>query len=153
MPVVRGEGCRAARILAPRSHPSVVKPMLAGPSVAAPRLVESLARVAERHPVAHKLLVSTTAAAGRELLRRMALGGQGWIGFEVVTPRPLALRLARPAMEASEVAVVDAFEARALLDEAMDLALSTEGAPFGTLSDGVGFRERAHGAIEALRLA
>jgi ATP-dependent helicase/nuclease subunit B len=56
-------------------------------------------------------------------------------------------------MEASDVAALDAFESRALLDEAMDHALGREGAGLGALADGVGFRERAHGAIEAVRLA
>jgi ATP-dependent helicase/nuclease subunit B len=63
------------------------------------------------------------------------------------------MRLARPAMELAETTVLDAFEVRALLDEAMDYALGADGSLFGDLADGVGFRERAHGAIEALRLA
>lgn len=106
-----------------------------------------------RHSLARKLLVAKTAAAGRELLRRMALDGTGWIGFEVITPRPLALRLARPAMEADDLTLMDVFDARALLDETMDHALSREGSRFAVLADGVGFRERVHGAIDALRLA
>ena len=122
------------------------------PAESGPQLVRSLARASAKHATARKLLVSTTVAAGRELLRRLSLTGEGWIGFEVTTPRPLALRLARPAME-SEVAVLDAFEGRALLDEAMDHALAYDGTRLGALADGVGFRERAHGAIEALRLA
>ena len=126
--------------------------MLVTPAESVPQLVESLARVSAKHPAARKLLVSTTVAAGRELLRRLSLTGEGWIGFEPTTPRPLAMRLARPAME-SEVAVLDAFEARALLDEAMDHALAADGTRLGALADGVGFRERSHGAIEALRLA
>jgi ATP-dependent helicase/nuclease subunit B len=124
----------------------------AAPPVATPQLVRSLARVAAKHPLARKLLVCPTVGSGRELLRRLALEGQGWMGFEVTTPRPLALRLARPGLE-PEVAVLDAFEARALLDEATDHALASAGARMGALADGVGFRERAHGAIEALRLA
>ena len=126
--------------------------MPVAPAESAPHLVRSLARASAKHATARKLLVSTTVAAGRELLRRLSLTGEGWIGFEVTTSRPLALRLARPAME-SEVAVLDAFEARALLDEAMDHALAADGTRLGALADGVGFRERAHGAIEALRLA
>lgn len=118
-----------------------------------PRLVDSLARLAERHPVARKLVVSTTLAVGRELLRRLALVREGWIGFEVTTPRPLALRLARPEMERSDLSFLDAFESRAFLDEAMDHALGSEAGHLYALSDGVGFRERVHGAIEALRLA
>ena len=118
-----------------------------------PLLVESLARVAEKHCVARKLLVCSTRAAGRELLRRLSLSGRGWIGFETITPRPLALRLARPAMERGHRAVLDAFEARAVLDEAMDGALAAEGPRLDALSDGVGFREAVHGSIEGLRIA
>jgi ATP-dependent helicase/nuclease subunit B len=83
----------------------------------------------------------------------MALEGRGWIGFEVITPRPLALRVARPSMEADDVTLLDAFDERALLDEAMDHALAREGSRFAALADGVGFRERVHGAVLALRLA
>jgi CRISPR/Cas system-associated exonuclease Cas4 (RecB family) len=118
-----------------------------------PQLVESLARVSKTHRVARKLLVCPTRAVGRELLRRLSLSGDGWIGFEVTTPRPLALRLARPAMERGHLAVLDAFEARALLDDAMDTALQSEAAILGALADGVGFRDAVHGSIEALRLA
>ncbi|HUF75083.1 MAG TPA: PD-(D/E)XK nuclease family protein [Longimicrobiales bacterium] len=118
-----------------------------------PQLVGSLARVSKKHPLARKLLVCPTRAVGRELLRRLSLSGEGWIGFEVTTPRPLALRLARPAMEPEHLVVLDAFEARALLDDAMDVALRSEGPELGALADGVGFREAVHGSIEALRLA
>ncbi|MEQ1855204.1 MAG: PD-(D/E)XK nuclease family protein [Longimicrobiales bacterium] len=120
---------------------------------ASSRLVESLARASAKSHLARKLLVARTVATGRELLRRLALSGHGWIGFEVITPRPLALRLARPAMEVADMGVLDAFEQRAILDEVMDYAVSRVGARFGALSDGVGFRERVHGAIDALRLA
>lgn len=118
-----------------------------------PQLVESLARVAAKHRVARKLLVCATLASGRELLRRLSLMGDGWIGFEVTTPRPLALSLARPAMERAGLSAVDAFDRQALLDEAMDAAMPRLGSELRALVDGVGFRERVHGAIEALRLA
>jgi CRISPR/Cas system-associated exonuclease Cas4 (RecB family) len=127
--------------------------MTSTPSDAPLRLVESLARVSRKHPVARKLLVSTTLAAGRELVHRLSLGGDGWIGFEITTPRPLALRLARADMERGELSVLDAFDARALLDEAIDYALGSDGERLGILTDGVGFREKVQGAIEALRLA
>jgi CRISPR/Cas system-associated exonuclease Cas4 (RecB family) len=121
----------------------------AGPS----QLVESLARVSTKHRIARKLLVCPTRAAGRELLRRLSMSGEGWIGFEVTTPRPLALRLARSEMERRHLAVLDAFEARAVLDEAMDVAMTAEAPALVDLADGVGFREAVHGSIEALRLA
>jgi len=128
-------------------------PRVASATPRASQLVRSLARVCERHRVARKLVVAPTISVGRELLRALSLHGQGWIGCEVVTPRPHALRLARPAMERAEASLLDAFEARAILDEAMDAALGDEESPYRRLGDGVGFRERAHGAIEALRLA
>lgn len=119
----------------------------------APKLVESLARAATESPIARKLVVAPTRAAGRELLRRLSLLGDGWVGFEVITPRPLALRLARSAMEQGGLAALDAFGRQALLDEAMDAAMPDPGSDVGALVDGVGFRERVHGAIEAMRLA
>jgi ATP-dependent helicase/nuclease subunit B len=119
----------------------------------APRLVESLARVAAKRPVDRKLVVAPTLSAGRELLRRLALLGDGWVGFEVTTPRPLALRLARPAMEREGLAALDRFEGQALLDEAMDAVMPRPGTDIKALVDGVGFREHVHGAIEAMRLA
>jgi ATP-dependent helicase/nuclease subunit B len=119
---------------------------------AAAQLVRSLARICERHSLARKLIVAPTRSVGRELLRRLSLSGHGWIGCEIVTPRPLALRLARPAMEQGETTLLDEFDARALLDEAMDGALADD-QTFAPLADGLGFRERAQGAVEALRLA
>ena len=47
-----------------------------------PRLVDSLAAVSRRHRLARKLIVAPTHAAGRELLRRLAIVGEGWVGFE-----------------------------------------------------------------------
>ena len=60
-----------------------------------PRLVEALLRVARDRPLERKILVAPTFGGGRELLRRLARAGRGWVGFEVTTPRLLALRLAR----------------------------------------------------------
>jgi ATP-dependent helicase/nuclease subunit B len=127
--------------------------LMTSTSAAPPHLVGSLARVARKHRVARKLLVCPTRSAGRELLRRLSLSGTGWIGFEVTTPRPLALRLARPEMEREHLTVLDAFEARAILDEALDGALLSEGSKLEALADGVGFRDAVQGSIEALRLA
>jgi ATP-dependent helicase/nuclease subunit B len=112
-----------------------------------------LARVAKRHPVGRKLIVAPNVAAGRELLRRLSLTHGGWIGFEVTTPRPLALRLARGSMESAALSALDAFEEQSLLDRALDSALSAAGGGLGELSEGVGFRERVHDAISAMRLA
>ena len=53
----------------------------------APRLVEALDRLARERPLDRKLVVAPTFGGGRELLRRLALEGSGWIGFEVTTDR------------------------------------------------------------------
>ena len=119
----------------------------------APHLVDALARIARRHPVGRKLVISQTFGVGRELLRRLSLEGPGWIGFEVVTQAPLALRLARDGMERASLRAMDAFDERALLDESLDAALLAEGRGLGDLAEGVGFRERVHSAVTALRLS
>jgi PD-(D/E)XK nuclease superfamily len=119
-----------------------------------PGLVDSLARVARRHRVARKLVVAPNFAAGRELLRRLALvGNAGWIGFEVTTPQRLAQGLALSGMEKEGLTLLDPFEHQALLDEALDFALRSERGTLGELAEGVGFREHVHGAIAALRAA
>lgn len=89
----------------------------------------------------------------RELLRRLSLHGGGWIGFEVTTPARLAQHLARANLAKSGLALIDAFERQALLDQALDSALAAEGGALGDLGEGVGFREKVHGAITELRMA
>ncbi len=127
--------------------------MKLGRASSVPHLVDVLARIARQHPVGRKLVVSPTFGGGRELLRRLSLEGLGWIGFEVVTQAPLALRLARGAMERASQRVLDAFDERALLDESLDAAMVVERRGLGELAEGVGFRERVHGAVTALRLS
>lgn len=118
-----------------------------------PQLLESLTGVSEEEPVGRKLVVAPNMAAGRELLRRLTLARGGWIGFEVTTPGRLAHRLAEAGLERSGSTVLDAFDHQALLDEALDSALTAESSGFDDLSEGVGFREKVHGAVNALRLA
>ena len=89
----------------------------------------------------------------RELLRRLSLHSGGWIGFEVTTPARLAQHLARANLAKSGLALIDAFERQALLDQALDSALAAEGGALGDLGEGVGFREKVHGAITELRMA
>jgi len=118
------------------------------------RLVDALARVVRERPVERKVLVAPTFGSGRELLRQLARAGRGWVGLEVTTPGPLALRLARPSMAAEGLQPVDSFERQALLDEALDGALAAGGdGGMGELSEGVGFREAVHSSVVALRLA
>lgn len=117
-------------------------------------IVQALGHVAREYPMDRKLLVAPTFGGGRELLRRLATHGGGWVGFEVTTPRTVALRLAEEALIREELSPLDAFAERALLDEALDEALAASGdASLGELSEGVGFREAVHGAVTALRLA
>ena len=137
-------------MLAPSFAPSRSERM-SSPST--PHLVDALARLAQRRPVARKLIISPTFGGGRELLRRLSLEGVGWIGFEVTTLRPLATRLARQEIERAGLRTIDGFEQQALLDEALDEALLLEGRGLGELGEGVGFRERVHGAVIALRLS
>ena len=124
------------------------------PSAAAtsPRLIDALARVSRERPLEAKLLVAPSFGVGRELLRCLASRGGGWVGFEVTTPRALALRLSAPRLEEEGLRPIDAFSTQALLDEALDGALSASSdAGIGELSEGVGFREAVHGAVLALR--
>ena len=55
-------------------------------------LVAELARIARETGRGRKILVARTRGEGKELLRQVALRGQSWIGFEVETVRPLAMR-------------------------------------------------------------
>lgn len=116
-------------------------------------LVASLAREAHRHPLGRKILVTPTVGGGRELLRRLALERGGWVGFEVTTPRPLALRMARDLIARRHLSALDSFEQTSLLDEALDAALLGAKGIWADLSESVGFRERMHEAVLALRMA
>ncbi len=120
----------------------------------APRLVDALARLARERPLDRKLVVASTAGGARELLRRVALEGTGWVGFEVTTPRPLALSLARETLERPGLRLLDPFDQQALLDDALDDTVRAGGhGELEELAEGVGFREAVHGAVTALRLA
>ncbi|MEJ2203922.1 MAG: PD-(D/E)XK nuclease family protein [Gemmatimonadota bacterium] len=124
------------------------------PSVAPSRLVEALAHAAEECPLGRKVVVAPTFGGGRELLRRLSRMESGWVGFEVTTPRLLAMRLARPAMSRDGLRAMDRFDEQALMDEALDGALASgEDAGFGELTEGVGFREALYGSLAALRLS
>jgi ATP-dependent helicase/nuclease subunit B len=117
-------------------------------------LVEALSRLALERPLDRKLVVAPTFGGGRELLRHLALHGGGWVGFEVATPRLLALRVAGRAMDERGLVPLDALDQQALLDEAMDSALQGRAGPsFRELSEGVGFRAAVHDAVTALRIA
>lgn len=134
--------------------PSIFRAMPV-PAAPPPRLVRTLRRLAREYPLERKLLVAPSFGAGRELLRRLALTGEGWVGLEVTTVRPLAQRMARASLEEEGLRTLDAFDLQALVDEALDgvLPRSGEDAGLHELAEGVGFREAVREAVEALRLA
>ncbi|MCG6955201.1 MAG: PD-(D/E)XK nuclease family protein [Gemmatimonadetes bacterium] len=117
------------------------------------RLVDALAEVARAHPLSRKLVVAPSVGGGRELLRRLGREGRGWIGFEVTTVRPLAVKLAGEELDTRGLQLLDPFEQQALMDEALDVALSSAASELRDLSEGVGFRESVHRAVDELRLA
>jgi hypothetical protein len=97
--------------------------------------------------------VAPSIGGGRELLRRLGREGRGWIGFEVTTVRPLAVKLAGDELDVRGLQLLDSFEQQALMDEALDVALSSSASELRDLSEGVGFRESVHRAVDELRLA
>lgn len=117
------------------------------------RLVQALSAIARRHRIARKIVVAPSFSSGRELLRRLARTEGGWIGFEVTTVRRLSQLLSLSGLQEHGLSVLDAFEQQAMIDEAIDRALVSEGGVLGTLAEGVGFREHVHGAVVALRMA
>ena len=56
-----------------------------------PHLLVSLGEATLAHPFDRKLLVCRRPAEGRELLRALAAAGVGWVGWEPVTLRSIAL--------------------------------------------------------------
>ncbi|MCA9738794.1 MAG: PD-(D/E)XK nuclease family protein [Gemmatimonadetes bacterium] len=138
--------------------PDVFEPAGSGPA----RLVGSLARATRAAPQARKILVAATRGEGRELLRALVRAGTPWIGWEVTTPRPLAVECVGATLAEQGVRLLDEFEEQALLDEAIDVALERTGdtdlgpgpeAPsFNDLSEALGFRRALAGAVQAMRL-
>jgi hypothetical protein len=90
---------------------------------------------------------------GREILRRLALEGAGWIGFEHSTPASLAQELVAFDLAGEGFSLIDELQQRAIADEALDAALAGDVGRLATLGEGVGFRDAVANAIEALRLA
>ena len=122
-------------------------------ALSAARLIESLVSVSRRYPRARKLIVGRTRGEAHELLRQLARLHSSWIGFEATTLRPLALEIASPSLAADGILVLDAFEERAILDEAVDRVLLPEPPRrFERLVDSVGFREALAQSIRTLRL-
>ena len=118
-----------------------------------PHLIHALASEADRNAIARKLIVVPTFGMGRELLRRLSLERMGWVGFEITTPHTLALQLARLGLDSASLKTLDAFEQQSILDEALDLCISSGDGELGNLSEGVGLGGKVSGAISARRRA
>src|SRR5688572_6559541 len=116
-------------------------------------VTESLRRIASEAGADRKLLVSQNRGIGREILRRLALSGAGWIGFEHATPASLAGDLVAVELARERLSLVDELEQRAIVDAALDRALTRHTSGLTALAEGVGFREAIANAVEALRLA
>lgn len=117
-------------------------------------LLAALGREAREHPLADKLLICRPRGAGRELLHALATHGVAWVGFRIQTPWELAVELAADGLASEGLQLVDQFEERALLDEAIDEVLESDvGAILRRLGDAVGFRDALAGSIRELRLA
>ena len=123
-------------------------------STPVPAVVTDLAAVTDQHLLARKLLVCTSMGEGRELLRALARHSGSWIGWEITTPRRLAMELVGPTLAAEGLSVADPYEEQAAVDVALDGALEREAmASLRELAETPGFRQAVVNAVEALRLA
>ena len=121
------------------------------PSV--PGIIRELARVADTADRRRKILVARTLGEGKELLRQLALLGRSWVGFEVTTVRPLAMKYASGGLARAGLVVIDAFEEHALAEQAIDDVMSSGRAGgFGALAEKTGFRDAVRNSLAALRL-
>ena len=119
-----------------------------------PALMRALAELAAADRDGRKVLVCPRRGIGRELLRRLALEGHAWVGFEVTTPLALARELVAPTLIERNLRDADEFDELELIDESIDAAVADEGGevlrPF---VEGAGLRAAMANSIRALRLA
>ena len=120
-------------------------------------LVRELERIAREGGRGRKVLVARTRGEGKELLRQVALRGRSWVGFEVTTARPLAMRIAAAGLAGTGRKVIDPFDEQALVGQAIDEvlltgALSGSRSRFPALAEKVGFRDAVRHSVAALRL-
>ena len=124
------------------------------PDSPAAAVLRSLEAATAAHPLDRKLLLCRSIGEGRELLRAMAARGASWLGWEISTPRRLAMELAGPALVAGGRTLADDFDQEAGVDMALHDALAgTPGAPLARLAETPGFRHAVAGAIRELGLA
>ncbi|HSH46557.1 MAG TPA: PD-(D/E)XK nuclease family protein [Longimicrobiales bacterium] len=117
-------------------------------------LLQSLEEATTSYPLERKLLVCPSMGVGRELLRALVVRGRSWVGWQVTTPRRLAIDMTGQDLSAAGLSLIDRFEERALVDGALDEQLARPGfEPLRELGEAVGFRDAVGNAISALRLA
>lgn len=120
----------------------------------APALLRSLESATEAAPLDRKLLLCRSIGEGRELLRAVAVRGSSWVGWEIGTPKRLALDLAGAQMAAEGRSAADDYDQEAGVDMALHAALADEpGSPLARLAATPGFREAVAGTIRELGLA
>ncbi|HUE77412.1 MAG TPA: PD-(D/E)XK nuclease family protein [Longimicrobiales bacterium] len=119
----------------------------------APAVLRALDSATDSYPLDRKLLVCPSMGVGRELLRALASRGRSWVGWEITTPRRLALDLAGGSLSRG-AAVADEFDEEAAVDAALDDVVSGETDPsLRELAEAPGFRRAVANAIGAVRLA
>ena len=116
-------------------------------------LVRELIRVLADGGPRRTTLICRTRGEGKELLRQVALRGVSWLGMEVTTLRPLALRVASRSLAEARLRMIDPFDEQALIERAVDDVFDANPrSRFGLLSEKVGFRDAVRNSIQALRL-
>ncbi len=120
----------------------------------APAVLRALEAATGSYPLDRKLLVCPSMGVGREMLRALASHGRSWLGWEISTPRRLALDIAGAGLASRGVAVADEFDEEAAVDVVLDDVLSRGALPsLRELAETPGFRRAVANAIGALRLA
>ncbi len=122
-------------------------------STRSPAVLRSLESATAEHPLDRKLLVVRTLGEGRELLRSLA-ALRSWVGWEVMTPRRLAMGLVADRLASEGRVVADGYEEQAAVDVALDAQLEDPShVSLRELGEAPGFRQAVVNAVEALRLA
>lgn len=116
-------------------------------------LIRELIRVLGEGAPRRTTLICRTRGEGKELLRQVALRGVSWLGMEVTTLRPLALRVASRSLAQAHLRMIDPFDEQALIERAVDdVFAANPRSRFRALSEKVGFRDAVRNSVQALRL-
>ncbi len=138
----------------PGEPPSSGTPSRHPPRPAPCAIVRELERIVASGGRGRRIIVARTRGEGRELLRQVSLRGGSWIGFEATTPRRLAMKYAAGRLARAGTRIVDLFEERALIEEAIDEVMASElQSPFRNQTERMGFRDAVRNSVVALRLA